>query len=202
VKELIISAYDRDYQWVSNLDRDVKVTVYRKGSNIQNNETYLSNNVGRDVHTFFYHFYKNYYTLSDYTITSQDFPFDHVDNYIPVINGGVREWENNAIMEIGECWFFNRDHIYERVLECDHNGMPHHGGLDIKGVWNQLFETSIPYKINFVPAGHFCISREAVHKRPVEFYEKVVNILETNDQSPWIIERLEPYIFDTNFKIK
>ena len=30
-KEVIISAYDKDYSWVNQLDLDIKVTVYRKG---------------------------------------------------------------------------------------------------------------------------------------------------------------------------
>jgi hypothetical protein len=87
MKEIIIAAYDRDYSWIDQLDDDVKITIYRKGTNQNNpNEIYIENNVGRDVHTFFYHFANNYDNLSDYTFTSQDYFEDHVNNYIELIN--------------------------------------------------------------------------------------------------------------------
>ena len=55
-KELIISLYDRDISWISKLNSDVSIKIYRKGSLTSHpTEIYLENNIGRDVHTFFYH---------------------------------------------------------------------------------------------------------------------------------------------------
>ena len=60
-KELVIAAYDRDYSWVNKLNNDVSVTVYRKGSGgLLDGEILITPNVGRDVHTFFYHLYNNF----------------------------------------------------------------------------------------------------------------------------------------------
>ena len=63
-KELIISAYEEDYSWINEINDDVKITVYRKGNEALENEILIKNNVGRDVHTFFYNIFKNYNILS------------------------------------------------------------------------------------------------------------------------------------------
>jgi hypothetical protein len=39
-------------------------------------------------------------------------------------------------------------------------------------------------------------------KKPLEYYKYILNLLETDFHSPWVIERLESYIFLQNdFKI-
>jgi hypothetical protein len=199
-KNLIIAVFSRDYSWISELDNNIKKTIYTKNeSDIKPNEILIKPNVGRCVHTFFNHIYKEYDNLDDYTITSQDYPFDHIDNYIEIINGDITTWNNLAKQKVGECWFFCTEYP---LLQSSMNGSPHHAGLDIPSVWSELFNEPIPNSVTFTAAGHFIISREQVHKRPREFYGKICNILSTNNQSPWIIERLESSIFDENLKIK
>jgi dTDP-4-dehydrorhamnose reductase len=191
-KEVIISAYDRDYNWINQLDSNVKVTVYKKGSEPLPNEILIEPNVGRDVHTFFYHLVHNYNNLSDYTFFAQDYPFDHVENYISLINGGKQLWFDHAKQSVDGCWFFNTQ--YE-ILICDKNGSPHHPNLDIEDMWNKIFTNQCPEILKFTPAGHFCVSKKQVHKLSLDYYKRILNILETDPNSPWIIERLEPYIF-------
>ena len=53
-KELVISAFVRDTSWVTKINKDVSIKKYRKGKNLNlDNEIYIENNVGRDIHTFF-----------------------------------------------------------------------------------------------------------------------------------------------------
>lgn len=198
-KELIIAAWDRNYDWISELN-DVDITIYNKNnSTLKEGEIFISPNVGRDVHTFFMHICKSYDNLPDYLIVSQDHPFDHVNNYIEIINGDISVWDKYVTHKYGDSWFFNTQ---MELLSCDKFGHPHHGGLPIESIWNQLFKEPCPNLIEFVAAGHFIISKEQILKRPKLFYEKVVSILETNSLSPWIIERLEGYIFNEKIEIK
>lgn len=201
MKEVVISAFNRDYNyWIGKLNPDIKVTIYRKGFNLNNpNEIFIEKNVGRDVHTFFYHIVKNYHNLLDYTFTAQDYFEDHVHNYIDIMNGDITTIQENAIQDFGGCWFFCTQ--YEGKLICDKNGSPNHSGLNIEPIWNELFKINCPNYIEFTPTGHFSITREHIQKRPIFFYKKIIDILETNEQAPWIIERLEPYIFDLTFEI-
>jgi len=223
-KELVIATYNSTYDWIQSIGSEVKVTVYNKGHIINSNEIPLLN-VGRDVHTFFYHLATNYDKLADYTFFSQDNPFDHVENYVEVIN-----CEDESLLHyhakkiIGGCWFFNTysDDSYRKYnlhlpphewrndvghgsikdLRCDKRGEIHHGGLQVEEMWNELFLNAMPSYIYFVPAGHFCVRKDQVYKRPKYFYERVVTLLEKHPQSPWIIERLEGYVFDNNYIIK
>jgi len=194
-KEVVIAAYDRDYSWINKLDSNVKKTVYRKGDPALSNEfeIYLPNNVGRDVHTFFYHIVNRYDSLSDFTFFSQDDPFDHVNNYIHLINGVPSDWTTCAVLKIDEIWFF--DTCYKRVLKTDKFGNPHHTGLELEPVWSRIFSEPFPESLDFVAAGHFCASRQQIHTKPKEFYEKILRVLEEDPISPWCIERFESYIF-------
>lgn len=193
-KELVIAAYNRQYDWITNINEDVKITIYRKGSanDLKNDEIFIEPNLGRDVHIFFHHLYNRYDTLSDFTIFSQDYPFDHVSNYIDLINEDVSHWNFHAKQHIEGCWFFCTQY---GVLECDKNGYPNHAGLNIERIWNLLFTSNCPDTLHFTPTGHFIISNELATSIPKEFYKKILNILEEYDDAPWVIERLEPYIF-------
>lgn len=198
-KNLIIAAYSREYSWINSLKEDVKKTIYTKNESLVHpNEILISPNLGRCVHTFFHHLYNEYDNLDDYIITSQDYPFDHVSNYVDIINGDISLWDSQAKQKIGDCWFFCT--MYP-VLESFMDGSPSHSGLDIPSVWLELFNEPVPGRVYFTPAGHFIISKEQVRKRPKEFYGKICHILVTNSNSPWIIERLESSIFNENLKI-
>jgi hypothetical protein len=154
----------------------------------------LGDILGRCVHSFFYHIVDRYDSLADYTFFAQDYPFDHVVNYIDLINGDFLNWTADAIYQNGEIWFFNTE--YRRILETDKFGNPHHiGGLELEPVWSKIFSEPCPESLGFVAAGHFCASRKHIHKKPKEFYEKILRILEEDPLSPWCIERFEIYIF-------
>jgi hypothetical protein len=193
-KELVISLYDRSVDWVKNINEDVKISIYRKGDKTSHpNEIYLENNVGRDVHTFFYHIVKNYDNLADYTFVAQDYPFDHVNNYIELINGDMNIWDRDALLKNNEVWFF--DSLFKEILTCDRFGSPHHPGLDLHPFWDLIFTEKSPENFQFVAGGHFCISKKQIHLKNLNFYKKILLILENEYIAPWVIERFEPYIF-------
>jgi hypothetical protein len=198
-KEVVIATYNRDYGWVNELDKEVLITVYRKGDKeLFPNEIHLKN-VGVDVHTFFYHLYNRYDTLSDVTYFAQDYPLDHVSNYIELVNSNIEYLNQNAIQKVkNNCWFFNT--YYNNTIECDNQGQPHHleDYLNLKYIWDQLFKVKSPNSYVFTPSGHFVITKEHARKIPKEVYKKIVYILETGSNAPWEIERLEPYIFINN----
>jgi dTDP-4-dehydrorhamnose reductase len=200
-KEVVIAAYDRNYNWVSQLDKNVLVTVYRKGNGeVLPNEIKIEPNLGRDVHTFFYHLYNRYDSLSDITYFSQDYHLDHVYNYVEIINSSIYDIDKWAIERLeNSCWFFNT--YFNKILHCENNGYPHDGGLDLKKMWGKLFNTESPNNnFYFTPAGHFAITKEHAQKIHKSVYKKIIDILENENRSPWEIERLEPYIFINNFK--
>jgi hypothetical protein len=218
-KELVIAAYERDLSWLNNVNQDVKITVYRKGNALplKDNEIKIEPNLGRCVHTFFNHLYLNYDNLSDYTFFAQDYPFDHWGNILEMLNGDIEVSKNSANLKIGGYYGFNNNsgnngivselteslHFSGRkVLRCSPNGQPHHPGLNVSKYWNYLFSDSnkTPEFYEFIPGGHFFISKDHAKLRSKNFYKKIVDILIKDPGSPWIIERMEGYIFDIRLK--
>ena len=208
-KELVIALHQRDLEWLNSINKDVKITVYRKENHTSYpGDIYIPNNVGRDVHTFFYHIVNNYDSLSDYTFFSQDYPFDHIEKYVEVINGDQEVWNTFSSQHRNEYWGYYNTTLVPNLditpstsfrgntLKCDKNGSPAHPNLPIEEIWDELFDVPCPDILEFTPGAHFSISKNQIHLRSLDFYKKVLILLETKYDAPWVIERLEPYIFN------
>ena len=211
-KEIVIAAYDKDLLWTSKLNSDIKITVYRKGNKTDKlNEIYLPNE-GRCVHTFFNHILLNYDNLSDITCFVQDYPFDHWENVIELLNDGIEAIDSHATLKIGGYYGFhyntigsmwdmhNSNHFKTgKVLICNSDGPPQSDPnvflMNLDEFWYKIFNVMHPKHYEFIPGGHFVITKEHAKLRSKEFYKNIVDILETDQRSPWIIERLECYMF-------
>lgn len=209
-KEIVIAAYDKSIDWLSGLNDDIKKTVYRKGNVIplKKNEILIEPNLGRCVHTFFNHLYRNYDNLSEYTYFAQDYPFDHWGNLIDIINGDPMEMETSAELKIGGYYGYHNNTLGSawamsgsqqfgggNVLVCSSNGHPQDKNplIDVDKYWEILFSEPKPINYEFMPGGHFCITREQAQSRNRELYKKITELLIEDVTSPWMIERLECY---------
>lgn len=221
-KELVIAAYDKDYSWVKEINSEVKVTIYRKGESekLDDREIKLEPNKGRCVHTFFNHILTNYENLADVTFFCQDYPFDHFEDIIDVINnnkesercqlriGGYYGFHYNTITipspKGGIMWNLSQSnhHGNGKVLVCDNYGSPQDSNPEINMslYWSKFFESAPPKSYEFMPGGHFCITKQHVKLRSQDFYKQICEFLLEKEVAPWIIERLECYIFNPNIK--
>jgi len=220
-KELVISAYDKSLDWLSSINEDTKITIYRKGDTLPltGNEIRVKN-IGRCVHTFFNHIYQNYDNLSDITFFAQDYPFDHWEDLVSVVNDNT--WENRYTIKINGYYGFHfntitspgplggimwklspsTQHGNGNVLICDSNGRPqdNNPNIDVDSYWSKLFLSDKPSNYEFIPGGHFGITKETIKYRDKDFYGKIVDLLENEVTAPWMIERLECYIFNKQIK--
>lgn len=218
-KEIVIAAYDKSLEWVKNINSDVKITIYRKGNvlPLSENEIHIEPNKGRCVHTFFNHIYSNYDNLSDYTFFTQDFPFDHWGNLLHILNLDVSEIEKNATLTIGGYHGYHNNTLGTAwnmtgslqfgngvVISCFSNGYPQdtNPNINIDKYWKILFSNlyNPPSVYEFIPGGHFVITKEQIRIRSKNFYKQIIDLLLNDPVSPWIIERLECYIFNKNYK--
>jgi hypothetical protein len=218
MKEIVVAAYDRDLGWLKTINSDVKQTIYRKGVKTDNpNEIFIEPNLGRCVHSFFNHIYINYDNLADYTFFVQDYPFDHWGNLIEIINddldllsqkasltiGGYYGFHNNTL---GTAWIMSKSKQFNNgfVLSCQSDGKPqdNNSKIDVDKYWNILFDEPKPNEYEFMPGGHFAITKTQIHLRSKELYKKIIDLLIEDVTSPWMIERLECYIFNLNYKTK
>lgn len=221
-RELVIAAYDNYLNWLDKLDPQAKITVYRKGDEEPqwDDEIILSPNKGRCVHTFFNHIYTNYDNLSDITFFAQDYPFDHWEDIVEVINnntestkcqlqiGGYYGFHFNTITvpspKGGIMWNLSpsQHHGTGRVLVCNSDGSPQDSNpsINVDEYWTKFFSCLPPTRYEFMPGGHFGITKEHAQLRSKDFYKQVVDLLLKEEVAPWIIERLECYIFNPTYK--
>ena len=222
-KEIVVAAYDKDLSWMDRLSSDVKRTIYRKGMRTENtNEVFIEPNLGRCVHSFFNHIYMNYDNLSDYTFFAQDFPFDHWENLVEIINTTISEdvvyqkfLSEHSTLTIGGYYGYHFNTIgsmwqmplsqqfgHGRVLACLSNGHPHdhNPNIDVDKYWDILFDHTKPNYYEFMPGGHFGITKDHIRLRSRELYRKITELLVDDQTSPWMIERLECYIFNSKYK--
>lgn len=229
-KEVVIAKYDKDVSWSEKLNSDVKVTIYRKDgienklSEFQNIETQYLQNVGREIHTYFTHIYNNYDNLSDFNFFVQDYPFDHWEDVIEIINDSPVTFSERATVNIDEFYGYHfntittpcerggvmhsllptKHHNIGSILHSTSNGFPHDmtNTLNVDKYWSIIFDEVKPEIYEFIPGAHFCVTKNRIHLRPREFYGKLIKLLEKDYYTPWIFERLICYIFNPNYKIK
>ena len=225
-KEIVIAVYDKELTWMEKFNPDVKKTIYRKGNLTKSefDEIEIPQNAGRCVHSFFNHIYTNYDKLSDFTFFTQDYPFDHWEDIIDVVNGDVETFNKHAALNIGGYWGFHFNtiktpsekggimhtmspsvqHGNGKIIACYGNGMPQDPNpkINVDLYWDILFECPKPYMYEFMPGGHFGITKEHAVLRTKEFYKKITELLVEDETAPLVIERLECYIFNPKYKTK
>lgn len=220
-KEIVISAYDKPLDWIKKINSEIKISIYRKGDflPLSDNEIKIEPNKGRCVHTFFNHIYSRYDDLADYTFFVQDYPFDHWGNLLEILNSDISEIHKNASLTIdgyygfhnnflGTAWQMHPSEQFKNgcVISCLSNGYPQdtNPNINVDKYWKILFSNTqdVPRCYEFIPGGHFVIKKEQVKIRSKEFYYKIINLLLNDENSPWMIERLECYIFNKNFMTK
>ena len=187
---IVVARYIENVEWTKQFQN---VIIYNKGEKLNDNynELFL-NNVGREGHTYYKHICDNYENLSDYTIFLQGNPFDHSPNIISNINKYINDEELNIDFEF----------LSERV---DDHTLGHWVRLVgqcryIVKTWERIFDTTTDnnQECIFGLGAQFIVSKDTILKRPKEFYENIVSILEysVNPDEGHDVERLHKYIFN------
>lgn len=192
-KQLIVSHYKKDISWINNVNSNIDIRIYDKGDN---NKGFIElQNIGREPHTFFHHIIENYNLLHEWTIFSQDEYVDHVKDWVNIIND-QSTWENRSVYKFNGAYFFSD----RGFLDADRNGAPHHPGLPMISVWESIYKNAPPENIRFVPTCHMILHKDVILKKPISFYENLKKILETDNLSPWVMERYMQIIFERDLE--
>jgi hypothetical protein len=183
---IVVSRYQENVEWTREFPN---VLIYNKGEPLDTTYRAIqTENVGREGHTFYKYIYDNYENLEDYTIFLQGNPFDHTPT--------IRE----KLLNYGEAENLNIDFefVSSNILTTNLRGCQYHGGLPLIQVYQYLFgEWREDFEFQFGQGGQFIVSKRAIHRRPREFYFKVMNLL-SHDVCPiegYVIERFHGLIF-------
>ena len=188
---IVVARYNEDVEWTR---RFPNVLIYNKGDSL-NTEVPLYNeilleNIGREGHTYYKYICDNYDNLEDYTVFLQGEPFYHSPNLLLNLEYLVKNIHN---ME------FDFKYLSETLKDCSleqcHFSLE---PLPLKDVYEKLFEKRIDNLSFIFGAGaQYVVSKDAIRKRPREFYMKIVEMLQ-NEIDPiegYVIERFHLLIF-------
>ena len=199
-KELVVSHYQEDLTWLNNI-KDSKITIYSKSDIPTGREVIKTDNVGMIEHTIFSHLLNRYDSLADYTFFCQDKPFDHEPRFVDRVNNFVPRRKNGSIRRKDGYWGWQMD---GKMRHNEWDGFPDYPDrvLKVDEVWDELFETPKGKSIKYVPAAHFCVTRDQAHIRSKKFYQRVVDMTKDREWGPWEIERVTWAIFDKDIVAK
>lgn len=198
-KQVVIAKYKERTQWVKKVFSAVPFIIYDKYD--KSSSHYLPNiplfpvhafegvkhqktPTGRESHTYLYHIIKNYDSLADMTIFLQGHPV---------------EIHSNALCSLKV--LFKKDFHQINFLPlnfpliiCDKKASPLHRGLPLERVFKRLFQGECPDFFAYSWGAMFCVSKEFIHKKPLNFYKEMMQIVYEEPLSGYVYERLWPTI--------
>jgi hypothetical protein len=196
--KVVVSRYTEDIHWTQYFPKNM-VVIYNKGNSLDSFKYHpVINlpNVGREGHTYYHYIYENYDNLEDYTAFLQGNPFDHQTMILPEIDKFRKPSGEKPADFYALC---------QHTCTCTISGCSrHHGPLPMIDVYEHLFpehkvgvDIATDTPVSFGEGGQFVVSRELVHKKPREFYLKIVKLLEKEVCPPegYVLERLHRVIF-------
>src|SRR4030095_4817813 len=154
------------------------ITIYNKGREMES--AIPLPNIGRESHTYLAHIISKYHDLAPVTVFCQGDAPSHAPNTIKTFEHGLNDF----------------GFLCNAFMECDLNGEPHHPGLPILSIWNNLFPNqTAPRKLLFGPGANFYAGRAAIRSRDLAFYRKALDVHSSEPLAPWVFERLWFYVF-------
>ena len=204
--QIVVARYNENIDHLKILN-DI-IVVYNKGNN---NIYYKFNNiinlinVGREGHTYLYHIINNYYNLANQTFFMQAKTSDHkMLDFIEYL-------KNNDF--IGKLSTLSTELLKKNIIFDKKYLKEFKKGLLSKSKYNPYdFITNIlgidinnDSEFNMVWGANFVVSRELIHKKPIEFYKNIIKYLEyhNNPEEGHFFERSWYLIYKhPNFTIK
>lgn len=187
--QIIVTFYEKDTSWLSNLNCK-NILIYNKGPYEKEGSIRIEK-IGLADYTAYYHIVNNYDKLSDFTAFVQDYPFDHcpdIINQINSFNNKEKYLANLFLTEKKESTYIK----YNTSVD------------DIKAFYTRFFEKKCELDSFFFPCGaHWIVSRERIQRRPKEFYERILKMIEaegeTHNQFMHMLERMWPHVLQFEF---
>lgn len=185
--EVVIARYKEDISWISNVDKNVKISLYEKYEQLPIGREVDSRvslpNIGNEAHTYIFHIVRNYNQISDITHFVQGRPFDHSPNALDFINGKIHLKDDYVTM----C---------ESLALSDKHGLPHHPGLPVGNYYKKIFGSELNDTLTFGAGAQFSVTKKAIQLKPLEFWSKLLVLSEDTSTAPFAFERLWHKIFE------
>lgn len=180
--QLVIAKYKEDVSWLEVMPYPAR--VYDKSDAPSPGATALPN-LGRETHTYLHHILTHYPDFPEYTLFSQGWPFEHLEErYGPIeLAGLIRAAIERRALFKGFAYY---------TLKCDGLGQPHdmrkpenqgrwagYGkDIPVAETYEKLFAGPVPQQYHVkAPAGIFLVHRARILLRPRGLYETAFNLV-------------------------
>jgi hypothetical protein len=171
--ELVAARYLEDLAWLRNIPPQIRATVYDKNPEAPAPGAIQLPNVGREAHTYLHHIVTRYDTLAPLTIFVQGKPFDHVFDLRKTLRELVQAPHIDVFRWLGH--IIDTD-TSDGALFKTWSKNPEGGGIDIAGFHRVLFGVEGPEEYVFYLGAHFIVTSELVRSRPLEFYQRALQL--------------------------
>jgi len=189
---VVVARYNEDVSWTKQL---LNVVIYNKGLPLAG--IIQLPNIGRESHTFFKYICDNYETLFEYTAFLQGHPFDHCPDVL------------HQLSTLTSTLPFEFKYLAKDVAVTNPMVDVFYPRLRMVETYLKTFgyAPDPDMKIEFGLGAQCIVSRNAIRKRPLSFYQHILtqfgdyhykNLDESarlNRLEPWTFERLMKEIF-------
>lgn len=198
-KQLIVAKYKENTRWVKKVFQEIPTIIYNKYDkqaadylpNIPSFPVHRFDGVkhqktptGRESHTYLYHIIKHYHSLADINIFLQGNPIEIGSVAIDPLRVFFKnDFENIQFAPLN----------FPLVI-CDKRGAPLHTGLPMERMFNRLFKTPCPDYFAYAWGAMFCVTKERIMQRSLNFYEEMMQMVYEEPLSGYVYERMWPAI--------
>lgn len=193
--ELVVAHYHENLNWLNNIPKEFKVTIYSKNSqHPYSDNTIILPNIGREAHTYLYHITTHFNQLATYTVFCQGKPFDHAFDF----HKSLKQMVQNPTYIADFKWFghiIDTDTI-EGELFRNWSKNRDNKGLDLAQFYQLLFQVPPPLSFPFVLGAQFAVANWQIQQRPLAFYQHALELSQTFSDAAHCFERVWDKVFD------
>jgi hypothetical protein len=184
--ELVVARFEEDLRWIRRVPSSVRITIYNKGGSPALPSDFPKRegvtvaalvNEGREAETYLRHLVGRYDSLAPLTVFCQGHPFDHA----PDFHASLQELAScegriagaNALTPFTWYGFLDEtDDPNGRRLFVPWSKNPERRELSTGVLYEALFGEASPNCFHFRGGAQFAVSRDAVYRRSLDFYER------------------------------
>jgi hypothetical protein len=193
--DLVVARCVEDLAWLKRVPKEFRITIYDKGDGSTGGVPLK--NEGREAHTYLHHLAERYDSLADLTVFVQGHPFDHA----PDLHKVLRSLADGSFSVAEFHWLgflADTDDSRGRRLFVPWSKNPERAELPLDEFHQQIFGQRGPDPYRFFVGAQFIVTRDAVLRRSLAFYEHARNIAAAIPLAPHCFERCWDRVFDTD----
>jgi len=194
-REIVIARCKENISW-SNSFKSIR-KIFNKGDQIAGVDSVQLPNVGREAHTYLYHIIHNWDNLAEQTMFCQGGVLEHNITMSDI----ERFFEAPGLFKVKKIYRDNNwgfiNH-FAKWAEEKSSGKMKKAELPFGEWFDQVIQVPRGEYFFFVPGANFCVHKDAVKSRPLEFYKGLIKRIDDhiNPEEAHYFERAWLYIFN------